>query len=146
MSCRTVDFPRFVMPYERRMKFSQFLDIIENPDSERGIFYIQKQNSNLTQEFPELLGIQPIYRVVQLPVLCFVFGNRLASTFLHIVYMLGIFSYKWNYERDCSYVILISVSYPFRWNFTVARFAHCWCEILVKMLVTSYGISSIKRS
>ena len=82
MSCRTVDFPRFVMPYERRMKFSQFLDIIENPDSERGIFYIQKQNSNLTQEFPELLGIQPIYIVVQL--LCFVFGNRLASTFLHI--------------------------------------------------------------
>ena len=51
------------MPYERRMKFSQFLDIIENPDSERGIFYIQKQNSNLTQEFPELLGIQPIYIV-----------------------------------------------------------------------------------
>ena len=146
MSCRTVDFPRFVMPYERRMKFSQFLDIIENPDSERGIFYIQKQNSNLTQEFPELLGIQLIYIVVQLPVLCFVVGNRLASTFLHIDYMLGIFSFKWNYERDCSYVILISVSYPFRWNFTVARFAHCWCEILVKMLVTSYGISSIKRS
>jgi peptidyl-lysine (3S)-dioxygenase / protease len=40
------------------MKFSQFLDIIENPESETGIFYIQKQNSNLTEEFQELLGIQ----------------------------------------------------------------------------------------
>jgi uncharacterized protein YdaL len=46
------------MPLERNMKFSQFLDIIENPAREKGIFYIQKQNSNLLQEFPELLGIQ----------------------------------------------------------------------------------------
>jgi hypothetical protein len=48
---------RFVMPLERSMKFSQFLDIMESPAREKGIFYIQKQNSNLTEEFPELLGI-----------------------------------------------------------------------------------------
>ncbi len=45
------------MPLERSMKFSQFLDIMESPAREKGIFYIQKQNSNLTEEFPELLGI-----------------------------------------------------------------------------------------
>ena len=47
---------RFVMPEERNIKFGDFLDIIENPEKDPGgIYYIQKQNSNLTEEFSELL-------------------------------------------------------------------------------------------
>ncbi|XP_050692234.1 bifunctional peptidase and (3S)-lysyl hydroxylase Jmjd7-like [Eriocheir sinensis] len=46
----------FVMPEERTMKFGQFLDIMENPESQPGVFYIQKQNSNFTEEFSEILG------------------------------------------------------------------------------------------
>ena len=34
----------------------QFLDIIEKPKNANGVFYIQKQNSNLTEEFVELMG------------------------------------------------------------------------------------------
>lgn len=48
---------RFVMPEERTMKFAEFLDILEGKSSkEKGIFYIQKQNSNFTEEFRELLS------------------------------------------------------------------------------------------
>ena len=43
------------MPEERRMTVSKFLDTIENPSSANGVFYIQKQNSNLTDEFSSLL-------------------------------------------------------------------------------------------
>jgi len=61
---------RFVMPEERKMKFDTFLNIIEQEEDEgkqfstteqeeadkrKEIFYIQKQNSNLTEEFPEFL-------------------------------------------------------------------------------------------
>ncbi|XP_014668771.1 PREDICTED: jmjC domain-containing protein 7-like isoform X2 [Priapulus caudatus] len=46
----------FVMPEERKMAFSHFLDIIDKKVEANGVFYIQKQNSNLTEEFPELLG------------------------------------------------------------------------------------------
>lgn len=46
----------FVMPEERRMPFSAFLDIVEKKVASPGVFYIQKQCSNLTEEFPELLG------------------------------------------------------------------------------------------
>lgn len=45
---------RFVMPEEREMKFSTFLDILDGKVQEQGIFYVQKQNSNLTDEFQEL--------------------------------------------------------------------------------------------
>ena len=45
----------FLMPEERNIKFSRFLDIIQNPASASGVFYIQKQNSNLTEEFGELI-------------------------------------------------------------------------------------------
>ena len=45
---------KFVMPEEREMKFSKFLDILEGKVKEQGIFYVQKQNSNLTEEFQEL--------------------------------------------------------------------------------------------
>ena len=37
------------------MKFSKFLDIIEEPDIHPGVCYVQKQNSNLKEEFPELI-------------------------------------------------------------------------------------------
>ena len=46
---------KFVMPEERRMAFSKFLDIIECKVAANGIFYVQKQNSNLKLEFEELI-------------------------------------------------------------------------------------------
>ena len=46
---------KFVMPEERRMTISKFLDILDKPSSANGVFYIQKQNSNLTDEFGVLL-------------------------------------------------------------------------------------------
>uniref|UniRef100_A0A8C5PXK3 Bifunctional peptidase and (3S)-lysyl hydroxylase JMJD7 n=1 Tax=Leptobrachium leishanense TaxID=445787 RepID=A0A8C5PXK3_9ANUR len=46
---------RFVMPEEREMALSNFLDIVEKKSHQPGVFYIQKQCSNLTEEFPELL-------------------------------------------------------------------------------------------
>ena len=51
---------KFVMPEERMMHMSDFLDIIENPASANGVFYIQKQNSNLTDEFASLLNDVPL--------------------------------------------------------------------------------------
>ncbi|XP_048340125.1 bifunctional peptidase and (3S)-lysyl hydroxylase JMJD7 isoform X2 [Sphaerodactylus townsendi] len=47
---------RFVLPEERRMPFSAFLDIVEKKVTSPGVFYVQKQCSNLTEEFPELMG------------------------------------------------------------------------------------------
>ncbi|XP_073339016.1 bifunctional peptidase and (3S)-lysyl hydroxylase JMJD7 [Pagrus major] len=48
---------RFVMPEERRMSFSAVLDIIEGKvEAGGGVFYVQKQCSNLTEELPELTG------------------------------------------------------------------------------------------
>eukprot|EP00092_Neocalanus_flemingeri_P026371 GFUD01028587.1.p1 GENE.GFUD01028587.1~~GFUD01028587.1.p1 ORF type:complete len:325 (-),score=73.91 GFUD01028587.1:9-983(-) len=46
----------FVMPEERTMNMGDFVDIIENPESANGVFYIQKQNSNLTEEFKDIIG------------------------------------------------------------------------------------------
>ncbi|KAM9328317.1 bifunctional peptidase and (3S)-lysyl hydroxylase JMJD7 [Pholidichthys leucotaenia] len=45
---------RFVMPEERQMSFSSVLDIIEGKAEGGGVFYVQKQCSNLLQELPEL--------------------------------------------------------------------------------------------
>jgi len=45
----------FVMPEERTMCMGDFIDILENPDSANGVFYIQKQNSNLTEEFKDII-------------------------------------------------------------------------------------------
>ena len=45
----------FVMPLEESMKFGEFLKIIDNPDLYNGVHYIQRQNSNLSQEMPELM-------------------------------------------------------------------------------------------
>ncbi|KAK3871793.1 hypothetical protein Pcinc_023080 [Petrolisthes cinctipes] len=45
----------FVMPEERTMLLSSFLDVMENPGNQPGVFYVQKQNSNFTDEFPELI-------------------------------------------------------------------------------------------
>ncbi|KAM8921752.1 bifunctional peptidase and (3S)-lysyl hydroxylase JMJD7 [Pelodytes ibericus] len=46
---------RFVMPEERAMRLADVLDIVEKRETVPGVFYVQKQCSNLTQEFPELL-------------------------------------------------------------------------------------------
>jgi len=47
---------KFVMPYEESMTFKDFIDIIENPEKKQNaIHYIQRQNSNLTDEMFELL-------------------------------------------------------------------------------------------
>ena len=48
---------KFVMPLEETMKFSDFVDKIEGNDKSDGsnVYYIQKQNSNLTDEFGELM-------------------------------------------------------------------------------------------
>lgn len=48
----------FVLPYETTMTMSEFLDCLQEK-KENFIPYIQKQNSNLTSEFPEL--IQDVY-------------------------------------------------------------------------------------
>ena len=45
----------FMMPEERRITMSKFVDIIKNPDSANGVFYIQKQNSNLIEEFRDII-------------------------------------------------------------------------------------------
>ncbi|KAH3859035.1 bifunctional peptidase and (3S)-lysyl hydroxylase Jmjd7-like [Dreissena polymorpha] len=47
---------KFVLPEQRSMSMSAFLDIMENPGSANGIFYVQKQNSNLTDEFVSIMG------------------------------------------------------------------------------------------
>ncbi|KAK5886894.1 hypothetical protein CesoFtcFv8_017881 [Champsocephalus esox] len=49
-----VNGDRFVMPEERRMSFSSVLDIIEGKVQKQGVFYVQKQCSNLLDELPEL--------------------------------------------------------------------------------------------
>ncbi|XP_016129516.1 bifunctional peptidase and (3S)-lysyl hydroxylase JMJD7 isoform X2 [Sinocyclocheilus grahami] len=51
-----VNGDRFVMPEERQMTFSSLLDIIEGKVKCSGVFYVQKQCSNLTEELPELTG------------------------------------------------------------------------------------------
>ncbi|XP_048806152.1 bifunctional peptidase and (3S)-lysyl hydroxylase JMJD7 isoform X3 [Lagopus muta] len=51
---------RFVMPEERQMPFMDFLDIVEKKVTSPNVFYVQKQCSNLTEEFPELIcDVQP---------------------------------------------------------------------------------------
>ncbi|XP_065571789.1 bifunctional peptidase and (3S)-lysyl hydroxylase JMJD7-like [Artemia franciscana] len=45
---------QFVLPEERKIKFSDFLDIIENPDKTNGVYYVQKQDSSLVKEFQEI--------------------------------------------------------------------------------------------
>ncbi|KAG7277772.1 hypothetical protein CRUP_023060 [Coryphaenoides rupestris] len=44
----------FVMPEERRMSFSSLLDVLEGKVEKQGVYYVQKQCSNLTEELPEL--------------------------------------------------------------------------------------------
>ena len=38
------------------MNMEEFLGIIDEPETANGVFYIQKQNGNLTEEFVELMG------------------------------------------------------------------------------------------
>ncbi|KAM3870921.1 bifunctional peptidase and (3S)-lysyl hydroxylase JMJD7 [Diretmus argenteus] len=54
-----VNGDRFVMPEERHMTFSSLLDVVEGKEK-RGVFYVQKQCSNLTEELSELTAdMQP---------------------------------------------------------------------------------------
>lgn len=46
---------RFVMAEDRSMKMKHFLDILDYKTEEKGIFYVQKQNSNFTEEFSEII-------------------------------------------------------------------------------------------
>ncbi len=46
---------KFLMPEERVMTFGKFLDIMEGKVKANGIFYVQKQNSNFTDEFLSLM-------------------------------------------------------------------------------------------
>jgi len=41
-------------PAEKVMQFNEFLDILERKRRLEGVAYIQKQNSNFTDEFGEL--------------------------------------------------------------------------------------------
>lgn len=45
----------FVLPEEQMMSMSQFLDQLDSRENKR-VLYLQKQNSNLIQDFPELLN------------------------------------------------------------------------------------------
>ena len=46
-----------MIPEERKLPFSEFLDILKgHRDQSKGIFYIQKQNSNFTEEFESLMS------------------------------------------------------------------------------------------
>ena len=47
---------RFVLPEERRLLVNKFLDIMDSPDTEKGVYYIQKQNSNFMNEFQPLVN------------------------------------------------------------------------------------------
>ena len=47
---------KFVMPEQRMMTVGSFLDILEQPEETNGVFYIQKQNSNLTDEFSSIIS------------------------------------------------------------------------------------------
>ncbi|CAK8681004.1 unnamed protein product [Clavelina lepadiformis] len=46
---------RFVLPEERLMTLNEFFEKTENNECENEVFYIQKQNSNLTEEFQDLM-------------------------------------------------------------------------------------------
>lgn len=45
----------FVLPEERSTPFAQFLDVMERPHTQHGVWYVQNQNSSLTEQFAALL-------------------------------------------------------------------------------------------
>ncbi|XP_048242228.1 bifunctional peptidase and (3S)-lysyl hydroxylase Jmjd7-like [Haliotis rufescens] len=47
---------KFVMPEEQRMTMSEFLDHLDKGDNSAEVYYIQKQNSNLTEEFTSIIS------------------------------------------------------------------------------------------
>lgn len=68
---------RFVMPEERQMPFTDFLDIVEKKVTSPNVFYVQKQCSNLTEEFPELVcDVQP-----DIPWMSEALGNLISPVF-----------------------------------------------------------------
>lgn len=54
----------FLMPEERQMTMADFLDTLSPSESTHNVFYIQKQNSNLTEEFKTIMcdvDTQPVW-------------------------------------------------------------------------------------
>lgn len=47
---------KFVLPQERQMLFQDLMKIWKNKDKNSGVYYIQKQNSNFTDEFVKLMS------------------------------------------------------------------------------------------
>ena len=47
---------RFLLPEERTMPFHSFLTIWNREEKSNGVFYVQKQNSNFTDEFSQLVA------------------------------------------------------------------------------------------
>ena len=50
------DVDRFVMPHEEDMSVNQLFDILEQKTSFPGVCYLQRQNSNFTEDFSELFS------------------------------------------------------------------------------------------
>ena len=65
----------FVTPFELKMKMHHFLEVLagRREKSPKGVYYIQKQNSNFVEEFAEL----HVDAEVDLPWATRVFGTRL---------------------------------------------------------------------
>uniref|UniRef100_A0A3Q2DU11 Jumonji domain containing 7 n=1 Tax=Cyprinodon variegatus TaxID=28743 RepID=A0A3Q2DU11_CYPVA len=75
---------RFVMPEERQMRFSAVLDIIEGKVQRKGVFYVQKQCSNLLQELPELVDdLEPHVPWMSAALECLNFFFPSAMTSMH---------------------------------------------------------------
>ena len=49
----------FRLPEERNMKFSDFIDKLQNGKAKEEIFYLQKQNNCLTLDYPQLASDVP---------------------------------------------------------------------------------------
>ena len=56
---------RFVLPEERIMPFDKFLKIWQRKEKSNGVFYIQKQNSNFTDEFGQLMADAGAHYVIE---------------------------------------------------------------------------------
>ena len=76
----------FVTPLEHRMKMHDFLDVLagRREKQPKGVYYIQKQNSNFVEEFSELHSDAE----VNLPWATQVFGESFRCSLSHIAALL----------------------------------------------------------
>jgi len=113
----------FVTPAERQMTVSQFLDIVTNKTPVNGVVYIQKQNSNFTEEFSEVSDDVDL----QLAWATRAFGNlTLAVSYLSRLQHL-------NFSRNFKAVVEKSGHCPKVWEFSEHKFVWENC-----LLLTSY--------